>query len=104
MNRIELLEKAGGLINHDRKKEYGNALDNFSNIAVRMSLTLKNKLTSMISPREVALLMVDVKTARLSHLYKDDSAIDGAGYFALSSELPDKLPVHYEQFFFDFDD
>ena len=102
--RTKILEKAMGLVNYDREKEYGTPLENFRNVAMRWSLTLSKKLKEPVSPREVAMLMADLKQSRMGFQFKEDSAVDLIGYTALANELPDELPVRYQQFFFNVDD
>ena len=83
MEREELLSHARALITGPRAKAYGNAHKNFSNIAAGWSVIFDAPVT----PRQVALAMDWVKTARLvqspAHY---DSWADKAGYAALGWE------------------
>lgn len=77
-----VLELAAEAVNGDRADNYGDQLTNFTNIADRMTITLREKLIAPITPQEVALLMMDVKLARLVKTggRHEDSIVDIAGY------------------------
>lgn len=77
-----VLELANEAVNGERAENYGDQLTNFTNIADRMTITLREKLIAPITPQEVALLMMDVKLARLVKTggQHRDSIIDIAGY------------------------
>lgn len=83
--RMAVLAKAGELITGDRETDYGTPQDNFANIAARWSQTVGVK----IEPWQVALMMIDLKVARMATTRKphSDSFVDIAGYSALASEL-----------------
>ena len=61
MNGPELLEHAAGLVNR-RRREYGEPIDLFEQVAARWSLTLGTK----VNPAQVVLCLVDLKLARLA--------------------------------------
>jgi Domain of unknown function (DUF6378) len=84
MDRQKILDDASALINGDRAKAYGDALDNHRRIAAGWSVILGKE----VKPHEVALCMGWVKMARLV-VSEDhaDSYIDGAAYFALAGEI-----------------
>jgi hypothetical protein len=83
MNGPELLEHAAGLVNR-RRREYGEPVDLFEQVAARWSLTLG----SMVSPAQVVLCLIDLKLARLAHNPKHlDSIVDVAGYAAVLREV-----------------
>tara|TARA_R100001086_G_scaffold245659_1_gene176853 strand:+ start:4389 stop:4691 length:303 start_codon:yes stop_codon:yes gene_type:complete len=82
MNRDEILEKAGLIINGERAKDYGDAKENFQNIADMWSVFLGQPITR----QQVAVCMILVKTARLIHSDKEDSWLDICGYAALGGE------------------
>jgi hypothetical protein len=77
-----ILHLAHDAVNGDRADNYGDQFTNFTNIADRMTITLREKLVEPITPQEVALLMLDVKIARLTKTggRHRDSVIDVAGY------------------------
>lgn len=78
-----MLHQAEELINGERQKDYGDKLPNFSQIADFWNAHLKFKLMPghSVSAEDVALMMVNVKQARLvkspDHF---DSILDIAGY------------------------
>ena len=80
--RKTVLERAHLAVHGDRQENYGDQLANFTNIADRMTITLRDKLVAPITPQEVALLMIDVKVARLTKTggRHFDSIVDIAGY------------------------
>jgi hypothetical protein len=83
MNGPELLEHAAGLVNQ-RRREYGEPVDLFEQIAQRWSLTLG----ATVSPAQVVLCLIDVKVARLARDPKHlDSQVDVAGYAACLREV-----------------
>ena len=83
MNGPDLLEHAAGLVNR-RRGEYGEPVDLFEQVAQRWSLTLGTK----ISPAQVALCLIDLKIARLTHDSRHlDSIADIAGYAAVLREV-----------------
>jgi hypothetical protein len=78
-----LLQRANELISGDRQTDYGNKLQNFSQIAMLWQGTLATKLQrgAHITPEDVALLMMQVKIARLAkNPDHEDSILDVAGY------------------------
>lgn len=78
-----LLQRANELIGGDRQKDYGDKLQNFAQIAMLWQGTLAAKLqaAAKITPEDVALLMIQVKIARLAKSPDhEDSILDVAGY------------------------
>jgi hypothetical protein len=76
-----LLQRANELISGDRQTNYGNKLQNFAQIAMFWNATLATKLTSPVTPEDVALCMMGVKMARLAKSPDhEDSILDVAGY------------------------
>ncbi len=83
MNGPELLEHAAGLVNR-RRREYGEPVDLFEQVAARWSLTLGSR----VSPAQVVLCLIDLKLARLGHdPAHADSILDVAGYAAVLQEV-----------------
>lgn len=78
-----MLAHADSLINGQRQQDYGDKLQNFSQIAMLFQGVLATKLrpTEKITPEDVALLMIQVKIARLAKSPDHyDSIVDVAGY------------------------
>jgi hypothetical protein len=83
MNGPGLLEHAAGLVNR-RRREYGEPVDLFEQIAQRWSLTLGMK----VSPAQVIACLVDLKVARLADDPRHfDSITDIAGYAACLADV-----------------
>lgn len=90
------LQEVHELINGPRAADYGGAKQNFTQIAVLWSALLATKLTKPITATEVAMLMQQLKMARLlNQPGHHDSALDNAGYAGLipvilgdTNELP----------------
>lgn len=82
MRRTEVLEQAEQLINGDRAADYGDAKQNFQDIADMWTVYLGTP----VSRQDVAVCMILVKAARLMKNNKDDSWIDICGYAALGAE------------------
>ena len=83
--RVTLLKRAIEITTKDRNASYGDPEDNFANIAAYWSRYLSDsaKLEIIISPQDVAHLMILMKIARLSTNPNNyDSLLDVAGYAA----------------------
>lgn len=86
MNRTELLNKALEIVNGARQENYGSPEQNFARIAAFWTLYLQRHIT----PADVAIMMILMKTARLQNNVKhEDSWIDIAGYAANGVEVCD---------------
>lgn len=84
MDKNGILDKAKTIINGERQGTYGNAEDNFANIAAFWSTYLNREISST----DVANMMILMKVARnASGVYKDDNYIDICGYAALGGEI-----------------
>lgn len=78
-----LLQRAHETITGPRQADYGDTLQNFSQIAMLFQGTLATKLLpdATITAEDVALLMMQVKIARLAKSPDhNDSVLDVAGY------------------------
>ena len=78
-----MLQRANELIGGDRQRDYGNKLQNFSQIAMLWQGTLATKLQpgAKITAEDTALCMIQVKIARLAKSPDHkDSILDIAGY------------------------
>jgi hypothetical protein len=82
MNAEQLLEHAADLVTR-RRREYGEPVDLFEQVAKRWSLTVGTQIT----PAQVVLCLVDLKLARLARDPRHfDSQADVAGYAACLRE------------------
>ena len=97
MNKAELLKKATEAV-VDRGEAYGSVERNFQRIADRWSLHMNQHHHNSViefTPRDVALMMIEMKLARLAHSPDhEDSAVDIAGYAACYVELTTKEKEH----------
>lgn len=87
--RERLLKEAIGITTSDRNAAYGNPEDNFANIAAYWSsyLTQSTKVDIVISPQDVAHMMILMKVARLAtNPTHYDSLLDIAGYAACGED------------------
>jgi hypothetical protein len=83
MNAEQLLERAADIVTR-RRREYGEPVDVFGDIAKRWSLVLGVE----VSPAQAVLCLLDVKMARLSQDPKHlDSIVDVAGCAAVLREV-----------------
>jgi Domain of unknown function (DUF6378) len=83
MNAEQLLEHAADVVTR-RRREYGEAVDLFGDIAKRWSLVLGVE----VSPAQAVLCLLDVKMTRLARDPKHlDSQVDVAGYAAILREV-----------------
>ena len=85
MDRKECLEAAQE-ITLDREASYGTPEENFTLIADLWSQYLRKR----VAARDVGMMMVLLKVARLTHGKHDDSLVDIAGYAAITSEVEPK--------------
>ena len=87
--RERLLKEAISITTSDRNAAYGNPEDNFANIAAYWSsyLTQSTKVDIVISPQDVAHMMILMKVARLAtNPTHYDSLLDIAGYAACGED------------------
>lgn len=85
-----MLIQAYNLISGQRQQDYGDKLQNFSQIAMLVQGYLSPKLQpdKAITPEDIAMIMVCVKMARLSKSPDhEDSILDVAGYAGCYSIL-----------------
>ena len=83
MTAEQLLEQAASVV-RDRRHTYGQPRELFERVAVRWSQVLGVQVTT----RQVAICLIDVKVARLTHDPRHlDSITDIAGYAAILAEL-----------------
>jgi hypothetical protein len=87
--RAKLLEDAHGCVMQDRNAAYGDPEDNFGNIAAYWNsyLTQSKKVSILLTPQDVAHLMILMKIARLAtNTAHYDSLVDIAGYAACGAD------------------
>jgi hypothetical protein len=83
MDAEQLLEYAADIVTR-RRREYGEPVDLFEQVAKRWSLTLGTQ----ISQAQVVLCLIDLKVARLARDPRHfDSQADVAGYAACLREV-----------------
>lgn len=84
MKRSEALVEVDRILHGPRSKDYGPIEDNFGRIATGWAVIFGHEVT----PRQVALAMDWVKTARLiNNPDHEDGWLDKIGYSAIGSEL-----------------
>ena len=84
MNRDYILDTAKDLINNDRAEDYGDAKENFADIADAWTLYTGHSLVA----HDVAIMMALLKIMRIKNgKPKIDNAIDCVGYIALAGEI-----------------
>jgi hypothetical protein len=83
MTAEQLLAQAASVV-CDRRSTYGQPRELFERVAIRWSQVLGVSVTA----RQVAVCLIDVKVARLTHDPRHlDSITDIAGYAAILAEL-----------------
>lgn len=82
--RGAVLLEARQLITGDRNQTYGTPTQNFQNIADLLNVQFKHKLRDdvLFTPTDVAVIMMQVKLARMVAQPKRDNFVDIAGYAA----------------------
>lgn len=96
---VPMLHQAEELINGERQKDYGDKLPNFSQIADFWNAHLKFKLSQYekITAEDVALMMINVKQARLAKSPDhSDSILDVAGYAGCYDKIREERKVNRE--------
>lgn len=81
------LDEAKTMTRQDRQKDYGSPLKNW----LRTALLLTDYLGILITPPQVAWIMVIVKMAREMHRYKEDNYLDAIGYLACCQQMDEEL-------------
>ena len=100
LKKLSLLAQADELINGQRQQDYGDKLSNFTQIAMLFTGTLARKLNpgTVITPDDVALLMMQVKIARLAKTKEHkDSIMDIAGYAGCLDKLQDERVIGLQE-------
>lgn len=90
--REEIIKEVSNCVLRDRQSSYGDAEDNFQDIAFRWNNYLSRRfqlpLNVTITAQDVAIMMADLKITRAAsnpdHL---DNLIDGAGYFVCAGGI-----------------
>lgn len=86
-DRKAILKTAGDLIDGDRARDYGDALDMHRRIAAGWS----EILGTQVDPHEVALCMAWLKISRIVESPgHSDSYVDGVAYLALAGEIRER--------------
>jgi hypothetical protein len=90
---VPMLHRAEELINGARQQDYGDQLRNFGQIADFWNAHLKYKLSpgNQITAEDVALMMINLKQARLGKSPTHaDSVLDIAGYIGCYDKILDE--------------
>ena len=79
-----ILKDAYNIINGNRQNSYGTPEDSFARISDYWNTYLKHKnLETVLTPHDVAMMMVLFKIAREEHQHKQDNLVDICGYTAI---------------------
>lgn len=89
--RAALLRLAEDLITGDRNKTYGSPTENFKNIAALLNVQFAHKLREEFTAADVAIMMLQVKLARMIAQPKYDNWLDVAGYAACGAECQEEI-------------
>ena len=90
-------KEAHKIVNGHRRWRYGHPADNFRDIAVKASITLRRKLTKALSVKDVMLLMEDVKTCREANRHGHDNLVDLCGYAEAGSLAAVRLGKEFDE-------
>ena len=80
-----VLSHASNLLHGDRQSDYGSPAVNFGRLSERFT----QHLGAEVKPWQAALLLAELKLARLANGYHADSVVDAIAYLALVEELRD---------------
>lgn len=87
MKRVQILTRAAEIVS-GKDSQHGSAEDNFGRIADMWSAYLDKDVTA----RDVAVMMILLKVARISSGHQsDDNWVDIAGYSACGGEIEEKM-------------
>lgn len=79
--RKQVLSEVEKCVCSDRQSTYGDAEDNFSDIAALANIVLGPKLSHPLTPEDVAIFSMCIKMSRIKSTPSyEDSWIDMAGY------------------------
>lgn len=95
--RKGILSEAEALVNGQRQADYGDKLQNFSQIAMLWQgyLAMKLRPVCAITPEDVSMMMILVKMARLAKSPDhEDSLVDIAGYARCMDMLQQERKNH----------
>ena len=68
-------------VTQERQVAYDKPEDNFNRICTRWNNYLSDKYPGIqLEPKDVAIMMIDMKLARIQWKYSRDSTVDIAGY------------------------
>lgn len=81
--RCAVLQEANSILHGERQGSYGSPRETFERVASRWSQILGIR----VEPWQAAVMMADLKLARLANGYHHDSVVDGIGYLAIAEEL-----------------
>ena len=93
-----LLQEADKIAGEDRSRDYGHPYDNCARIAAMWNTQLAPKLTTDITVREVALMMIALKLAREINSPKRDNLVDIAGYAKCADMVDERIKEMDEKF------
>jgi len=92
--KIELLAEAKALVTGPRAESYGDAAVNHMRIADLWNCWLRNRswgASGIITPYDVAMMMLLVKVARCQQKPSHDSHVDMAGYSAVMEDIYEQI-------------
>lgn len=84
-NQCNNVEKTVAATLADRQQDYGDAKESFDRIANLWNIWIAGK--TIITPHDVAMMMVLFKVAREKYKTKDDNLVDIGGYAELARRL-----------------
>jgi anti-sigma factor ChrR (cupin superfamily) len=82
-----ILEEADYLTKADRQSSYGDASEDFVVIAGYWSLYLGDRLSELLTDKDVAMMMALLKIRREQHKHKRDNIVDACGYLKLAGNI-----------------
>lgn len=90
---VSILDEANTIAGQDRSRDYGHPYDNHRRIADIWNVQLEKKLSAKIEPRDVALMMIGLKLARIVNSPNHrDSMVDIGGYLKCLEMIDGYVP------------
>ncbi len=97
---IEILDNVKKIL-EERERNYDNPKPNFERIANYFNAYLGERLTTPITPTDVAMLMIGMKLAREQFKHNDDNLLDVIGYAVCALRMVEdekEITVTYPDF------
>lgn len=91
-----ILTEAQRLVYGPREADYGHPYQDYSKVAQLVSALFSHKLKEPLTPHEASLIPQCMKMSREVHRPKRDNRVDGAGYWAVTDRIIERMEENGE--------